>query len=168
MPIAEPRRIARLDLAGVHVLCGSRRDDVPICNREFGAIAELRVPRPVLQGRRLLALDPPPRYEPGEGVALRVFRFPAGWVQRPDEVWDLHGEHRADAARNEYRDVETWWRRVTRLPRGLLHVLDADRPPEVPELPARAVCQRCRTISLLLPEELRVSSPLPVVSVSRA
>ena len=167
MPIPEPRRLARLDPAGTHVLCGSRRDGLPICNREFGTIEELPLPGAVLRGRQRLTLDPPPAYDPGEGIAMRVFRFPTGWVQRRDGVWDLHGEPRADAGRREYRDIDAWWGRVTKLPSGLLHVLNADRPPDVPALPARAVCQRCRTISLLLPDELRVSSPLPSVTVSR-
>lgn len=167
MPIPEPRRLARLDPAGTHVLCGSRREGLPICNREFGAVAELPLPGAVLRARQQLTLDPPPAYDAGQGIALRVFRFPSGWIQRPDGVWDLHGEHQPDTGRREYRDIDAWWRRVTRLPGGLLQVLHADRPPEVPPLPARAVCQRCRTISLLLPDELRVSSPLPVVHVSR-
>jgi hypothetical protein len=57
--------------------------------------------------------------------------------------------------------VVAWWNRLGRLPHGLLHAMRADRPPSVLELPAHAVCQRCRTVSLLTATALRVSQPIP-------
>jgi hypothetical protein len=48
----------------------------------------------------------------------------------------------------------------------LLEIIGATRPPELPNLPARAVCQRCRTISELRPELLDVVTELPHVRLA--
>jgi hypothetical protein len=167
MPLEEPRRVARLDASGHHVLCGSPRNGAYLCNREFGPVEELDVPPRVANGRQRLALDPPPTYPRSPGVALRLFAFPPGWLRRPDGVWDLRDERHPDQPQTQYNALDAWWRRVARSQIRLLRAVVADRPPPLPELPARAVCQRCRTISLLLPDELRVSWPLPRVDLDR-
>ncbi len=167
MPLEEPRRVARLDPTGHHVLCGSQRDGAYLCNREFGPIDELELPPAVLSGRQQLTLEPPPGYPRSPGVALRLFAFPPGWVQRPDGVWDLHGARRADQPQTQYRVLNRWWRRLVRAPIPLLRAVVQEHPPDLPELPARAVCQRCRTISQLLADELRVSWRLPRVDLDR-
>jgi hypothetical protein len=167
MPVEEPRRVARLDPTGHHVLCGSQRDGAYLCNREFGPIEELDVPPRVANGRQRLTVDPAPTYRRSPAVAVRLFAFPPGWLQRPDGVWDLRAERHADQPQTQYRAIDAWWRRVARSQIALLRAVLPGRPPEIPELPARAVCQRCRTISLLLPEELRVSWPLPGVHLER-
>jgi hypothetical protein len=167
MPVEEPRRVARLDPTGHHVLCGSQRDGTYLCNREFGPIEELDVPPRVASGRQQLTLEPEPTYSRDPAVALRLFAFPPGWLQRPDGVWDLHEERPPDQPQTQYHAIDTWWRRVARSQIGLIRAVLRDRPPQLPELPARAVCQRCRTISLLVPDELRVSWPLPHVGLDR-
>jgi hypothetical protein len=167
MPVEEPRRVARIDPSGHHVLCGSQRDGTYLCNREFGPIEELDVPPRVATGRQQLTLDPEPTYSRDPAVALRVFAFPPGWQQRLDGVWDLHEERAPNQPQTQYQAIDTWWRRVARSQIGLLRTVLQDRPPRLPELPARAVCQRCRTISLLMPDELRVSWPLPRVGLER-
>jgi hypothetical protein len=160
-----PRRDARLDATGGHVLCGSQHEGIYRCSREFGPVLELELPPSVISGRMRLVLDPPPDYEHEPQVALRVFRFPPGWRQRADGAWDRHDEALSEQRYAHYRDIIAWWNRLVRLPHGLLHVIRADRPPTTIELPARAVCQRCRTISLLTAAALRVSVPVPHASL---
>jgi hypothetical protein len=99
-------------------------------------------------------------------VPIRVFRFPPGWVRRLDGVWDLHSAHETERSHEQYDEILRWWGRVTRLPSGLLEIIGAARPPELPNLPARAVCQRCRTISELRPELLDVVTELPHVRLA--
>jgi hypothetical protein len=165
MRMVVPRRDARLDATGGHVLCGSQHEGVYRCSREFGPVLELELPPSVASGRMRLALDPPPDYARDPNVALRLFRFPHGWQQRADGAWDRHGEAASDQRYAHYRDIIAWWTRLARLPHRLLHAVGADRPPGVVELPARAVCQRCRTISFLTSATLHVSSPTPRVSL---
>lgn len=164
MPIEEPRRLARLDVTRLHVLCGSALDGRYLCNREFGPVLELPTPRSVQDHRQHLVLDPP-RDEP-EAAPIRVWRFPPGWVRRADGVWDLHAEPGVERTHEQYDEILRWWGRVTRLPSGLLEIIGAARPPELPSLPARAVCQRCRTVSELRQELLDVVSELPHVRLA--
>jgi hypothetical protein len=164
MPIEEPRRLARLDPSGVHVLCGSALDGRYLCNREFGPVLELPTPRSVQDHRQHLVLDPPGQAR--DHLPIRVFRFPPGWARRAGGVWDLHAPQTVERTHEQYDEILRWWGRVTRLPSGLLEIIGAARPPDLPELPARAVCQRCRTISELRPEELRVVTELPHVRLA--
>ncbi len=166
MPIPEPERLARLDPGRLHVLCGSAHAGRYLCNREFGPVLELPTPRAVADHRRHLILEPP-RERPEE-APIRVFRFPAGWVQRVDGVWDLHGAQGVERSHAHYDEILRWWGRVTRLPSGLLQIIGAARPPELPALPARAVCQRCRTVSELRADELDLSATLPRVRLASA
>jgi hypothetical protein len=164
MPIEEPRRLARLDASGLHVLCGSALDGRYLCNREIGPVLELPTPPSVHDRHRHLVLDPP-RNVPEE-TPIRVFRFPTGWLRRADGAWDLHDPPTTERTHEQYDEILRWWNRVTRLPSGLLEIIGASRPPALPRLPARAVCQRCRTISELRPEELRVVTELPHVRLA--
>lgn len=161
MSLEEPHRLARLDAHGLHVLCGSAVEGRYLCNREIGPVLELTMPRAVADRRRHMVLDPP------RDPPIRVFRFPEGWLQRPDGVWDLHGTPPAERSHAQYDAILRWWGRVTRIPSGLLEIIGAATPPEVPPLPARAVCQRCRTVSELRADELRLSAALPHVRMAR-
>lgn len=163
MPIEEPRRLARLDASGLHVLCGSAHEGRYLCNREFGPLLELPTPPAVQSHRQQLVLDPPPL---PEDAPVRVFRFPRGWVLRPDGVWDLHAPVHAERPHEQYDEILRWWGRVTRLPSGLLEAIGAARPPDLPSLPTRAVCQRCRNVSELRAEELGLTEPLPHVRLA--
>ena len=121
---------------------------------------------PSLHARhRHLVLEP--SGDAPEELPIRVFRFPIGWVTRPDGVWDLHGVQSAERTHEQYDEILRWWSRVTRLPSGLLSIVGASRPPDLPTLPARAVCQRCRNVSELRADELRVSPTLPRVRLTR-
>jgi hypothetical protein len=164
----QPARIARLDRAtGLHVLCGSALEGRYLCEREFGRIEELGMPEAVRRGEAQLIIDPAPDYELPDGIAMRIFQFPPGWQLRPDGAWDLWGPAPTDAARARAEtELETWWSRATGGGRWLPRVIGQPHPT-VPELPTRAVCQRCRTVSVLLPEALRVSPRLPDVRLGR-
>lgn len=165
MPIEVPARYARLDEHRLHVLCGSGQEGSYVCGREIGRICELDLPPAALAGRAHVVLVPEPAYPREPTVALRAFRLPPGWERRLDGSWDRRVEREPDPSHDQYDDIRSWWRRVTRLPAWALRAARLDRPPPVLELPAGVVCPRCRNVSQLTAERLAVSAPLPAVSV---
>lgn len=127
---------ARLDKRGRSVICGE-------CDTYLAKVVEFHT---TVSGERR-------RY--------RCLEFPAGWIRRDEDgVWAL-SRHAAGKRRRSHGPS---FRRGYHLLRDMAQRWGM-RQPGVPvhDLPAEAICHRCRTRQVLDPEVLRVEPwPPPV------